>query len=415
MKTIHRTVLGLGLALFAVGKAAAAGEPSYVQVLSATVRDQKIAGATVILQRNGKQSVAATTNEAGRASVAISEADDPAALVIVRKEGYSDLVAKCPCTGVTYAVSPVLEKLDEMRIVLSWGKYPADLDAHLSFENSHVFFSGRTGADAQLDVDQMQGFGPETITITRRHPGTRYLFGVQSFTHKGVPTTTELSTSGAKVFIYVGRTLVRSYYVPQGRVGNMWTVFALSEEGEIQDINTMSGIVAYTTDDLTTPNLFGVETGARVASGSPAIPASPVFMGAGPFPPAAAPSSEARKLNTEGESAYRRGDYARAMELFQAAIELHASYGQAYSNLGLTFQKYGRVAEALWANRKAIALASGPSAATTRAGTHFNNGRIYENARQWDDALREYVSAAREKPSATYENAIERMRDQGAR
>ena len=194
-----------------------------------------------------------------------------------------------------------------------------------------------------------------------------------------------------------------------------WTVFALSEEGEIQDINTMSGIVAYATDDLTTPNLLGVETGARVASGSPAIPASPVFMGAGPFPPAAAPSSEARKLNTEGESAYRRGDYARAMELFQAAIELHASYGQAYSNLGLTFQKYGRVAEALWANRKAIALASGPSAATTRAGTHFNNGRIYENARQWDDALREYVCAAREKPSATYENAIERMRDQGAR
>jgi len=81
----------------------------------------------------------------------------------------------------------------------------------------------------------------------------------------------------------------------------------------------------------------------------------------------------------------------------------------------LTFQKSGRVAEALWANRKAIALASGPSAARTRASTHFNNGRIYEDAGQWNDALREYVSAAREKPAATYDNAIQRMRDKGAR
>ena len=410
VRKITGTILGLTLALLAAGRAAAADDPAYVQILSATIRDQKIVGATVILQRNGEKSVAVTTNEAGRASVAAPFADDPSALVIVRKEGYSDLVAKCPCTGMTYAVSPVLEQLDEMRIVLNWGRYPDDLDAHLAFENSHVFFSGKTGADAQLDVDQVQGFGPETITITRRHPGTRYVFGVQSFSDKREPTSAALSSSGAKVFIYVGRTLVRSYYVPHDRIGNMWTVFALSEEGEIQDINTMSGITASTSADLTTQRLFGAEPGVRVASRTPAV------LGMGPIlPPAAPPSSETRKLNTEGEAAYRRGDYARAMELFQAAIDQNASYGQAYSNLGLTFQKSGRVAEALWANRKAIALASGPSAATTRAGTHFNNGRIYEDARQWDDALREYVSAVREKPSSTYENAIQRMRDQGAR
>jgi hypothetical protein len=137
--------------------ATAADDPPHVQVLSATVRDQKIPGATVILQRNGQQSRAATTNAGGRATVDPSIADDPAALIIVRKEGYSDLVAKCPCTGLTYAVSPILSRLDELRIVLSWGRNPEDLDAHLAFDDSHVFFDNKTGESAQLDVDQMTG------------------------------------------------------------------------------------------------------------------------------------------------------------------------------------------------------------------------------------------------------------------
>jgi hypothetical protein len=80
----------------------------------------------------------------------------------------------------------------------------------------------------------------------------------------------------------------------------------------------------------------------------------------------------------------------------------------------LWHQKSGRVAEALWANRKAIALADGPQAANTRANTHFNNGRIYENGQQWTDALREYQAAQTEKSNPTYDNAVQRMRDRGA-
>jgi tetratricopeptide (TPR) repeat protein len=396
-------ILGLSLALCCAGWAAAAEDSPHIQVLSATVRDQKIPGATVILQRNGQQSRAAITDGTGRASVDPSIADDSAALIIVRKEGYSDLVAKCPCTGLTYAVSPNLARLDAMRIVLNWERHPNDLDAHLAFENNHVFFDDKEGADAQLDVDQMLGFGPETITITRRHPGTRYVFGVQNYTGKSSPNGRELSASGARVFIYVGRTLVRSYYVPRDQVGNMWTVFAVSAEGEIQDINTMTRIVAYNYRELSSGKLFGESTISRLASARiPARTPAPI-------------SSESRRINTEGEAAYRQGDYARAIELFQSAIEQDGNHGQAYSNLGLAFQKSGRVAEALWANRKAIALASGPSGARIRASTHFNNGRIYENAGQWDDALREYLSAAGEKPGTTYDNAIQRMRDRGAR
>ncbi|MNJ60693.1 hypothetical protein D3C77_564460 [compost metagenome] len=73
------------------------------------------------------------------------------------------------------------------------------------------------------------------------------------------------------------------------------------------------------------------------------------------------------------------------------------------------------MAEALWANRKAIALASGASAPTVRASSHYNNGRIYETAGQWSDALREYRYARDQKANAVYDRAIERMLQNGAR
>lgn len=407
MNTLIARVPAVVLVLLIVGSppAALAENPADVQILSATVRDQKVPGATVILQKNGEQSVATKTDAEGRAQVQTSVSGDPAVLLIVRKEGYSDLIARCPCSGMTYAISPILTRLDAMRIVLNWGDDPPDLDGHLAFGDNHIFFLHKSGPDAQLDIDHTDGFGPETITVTRRHPGQRYVYAVQDFSDRTDPHTTNLSSSHAKVFVYVGQTLIRSYYVPRNLAGNLWTVFDVSGEGEIQDINTMSGIVAIGTQDLTTNLVFGAHPDAQVAAISPAATAS---LPNGPI------AEIARKLNTQGETAYRQGDYAHAIQLFQSAIEQQANYGQAYSNLGLAFQKAGRIPEALWANRKAIALASGAAARTTRAGTHFNNGRIYEAAGQFDDALREYESAIDERYKPVYENAIRRMQQRGA-
>lgn len=98
----------------------------------------------------------------GRAQVRESLANDPSALLIVRNEGYSDLVAKCPCGAMTYALSPTMRSLDGMRIVLNWGTTPADLDGHLAYSGNHVWFGRQQGDDAQLDVGQTHGFGLKT-------------------------------------------------------------------------------------------------------------------------------------------------------------------------------------------------------------------------------------------------------------
>ena len=64
----------------------------------------------------------------------------------------------------------------QIRIVLSWGAMPSDLDSHLegTFDNGgtfHVYFSNKraynsnNGNAIELDVDDTTGYGPETITI----------------------------------------------------------------------------------------------------------------------------------------------------------------------------------------------------------------------------------------------------------
>lgn len=64
----------------------------------------------------------------------------------------------------------------QIRIVLTWGALPSDLDSHLegTFDNGgsfHVFFSNRRASSSnndnsvELDVDDTTGYGPETITI----------------------------------------------------------------------------------------------------------------------------------------------------------------------------------------------------------------------------------------------------------
>ncbi|GAA0747510.1 tetratricopeptide repeat protein [Ideonella azotifigens] len=366
-----------------------------VQILSATVRDQHIEGASVTLQKNGEQSASGSTNAQGQVSLPTAFADDTNALLIVKKPGYSNLVVKCPCAGTTYAISPVMNNLDGMRIVLNWGAEPRDLDSHVVYPGNHVYFSHMRGTDAMLDVDNTQGFGPETITLSRKHVGERYVYAVHNFSDRTDPQSARLSMSGAKVFVYVGQTLVKTYYVPPQRVGNLWSVFAVTEAGEFQDLNTIKYVQSQDRLELAGLQETVSQTAAAVSY-------------------SAASQADARPLNAQGEAAYHAGNLDEAIRLYQAAIELDGNFGQAWSNLGLAFQKAGRVAEAMWANRKAIALANGPTAAKVRASSHYNNGKIYEDAGQWSDALREYREAKAESPNASYDKAMLRMQQKGA-
>ncbi|MCL6360154.1 tetratricopeptide repeat protein [Pectobacterium polaris] len=361
-----------------------------IEVLSATIKDKKIDDATVILQKNGAQSVTARSDVAGRAALNAPFDVDQDSLLIIKKAGYSDLVVKCPCDGMTYAVSPVMKSLDGMRIVLTWGEKPADLDPHLIYPGNHIYFSHKKGRDANLDVDDTDSFGPETITIDKKRLGESYIYAVHDYSNGDKANSLALSASSAKVFVYVGSSQVRSYSVPLNKTGNIWTVFRLNPNGDFEDINVVGEAdFSKVKDSDVLPMVLNPAQTTVSVTGNAAL---------------------AKNLNRDGEAAYGRGELEQATTLFLAAIDQDSAFGQAYSNLGLTYQKRGNIAEAIWANRKAIALANGSNAATTRASSYYNIAKIYENAGQFSDALQHYELARSEKSNTVYDNAIERMK-----
>ncbi len=391
MKTVLKT--GLILMSIAINGAAYAGQTS-VEVLSATVKDKKIADAQVVIQRTGEQSLSTNSDASGKAHIVNSSPDTNDSLIIIKKPGYSTLIAKCPCDGMSYALSPVLKGLDSMRVVLSWGAKPRDLDSHMVYGKDHLFFENKSGTGGNLDVDDTDSYGPETITITKRNDGQSYVYAVHDFSNKLNPHALSLSNSGAKVFIYVGESLVRTFYVPKNINGNLWTVFKMDQDGTLQDINIVSGTMNHSH-----------EMDQRL------LPFIDNDLFVKPHVAEQAQINQSNALNIRGESAYKNKRYQEAIDFFTESINLYPYNGKAYGNLGVAFIKTNRTAEAIWANRKALELASGSNAATIRAGANYNIGKIYEASGEFNQALRYYRAAKNEKDNTVYDNAILRVTD----
>ncbi len=144
------------------------------------------------------------------------------------------------------SITPVLTGTG-IRIILDWGDAPRDVDSHLTgpisgttrfhvYYSSKVYQSGDTTV-AVLDVDDRDGFGPETITLSRTSGGV-YRYSVYDFTNGSLTSSTALADSRARVRVYQGASLIATYNVPN-HPGTLWKVFEMSGS-TITAKNTMS-------------------------------------------------------------------------------------------------------------------------------------------------------------------------------
>lgn len=152
-----------------------------------------------------------------------------------RAAGYADaLTYVAPEAGRTVPVSVALVSsvgaAGTVKIVLTWGAEPRDLDSYLLGPTGDggqflVYYASRgscaSNPFACLDVDDTDGFGPETITISRQFPGT-YTYSVNRYS--GIGT---IATSGARVDVYVDGRLAQTFTPPPTSQAD-WTVFQLS-------------------------------------------------------------------------------------------------------------------------------------------------------------------------------------------
>jgi hypothetical protein len=184
------------------------------------------------------------------------------------------------CEGDLTCIAGGCINENQFRIVLRWGVEPRDLDSHLWLPLAtpfHVAWDAKGSLaavpHAELDIDDITGEGPETITIGDVKEGT-YLYAVHHYAGTGT-----IGTSGATVEVYKGATLVASYdapteaeadwdeqtgLIPPYNDGTIWwTVFQLDYDGVNPAVIT--GIDAASTDPAPYPtdNPFSRSAGAE--------------------------------------------------------------------------------------------------------------------------------------------------------
>lgn len=137
-------------------------------------------------------------------------------------------------------------KKNQMRAVLTWGEKPRDLDAHISFDLSsgdsgHVFYNNKSYylngvCISKLDVDDRNGYGPETTTIYNDTTGD-YTYYVKNYSKE-----IEMKDGGfVMVKVYLGNSAAPSYtFSMPCKPGTKWSVFKYnSSTGRIAVVNTV--------------------------------------------------------------------------------------------------------------------------------------------------------------------------------
>jgi hypothetical protein len=131
-----------------------------------------------------------------------------------------------------FSVSPEMER--GLRVVLDWGERPEDLDLHFEKQGGyHIAFWNTHSAEdgsAFLDRDDMQSYGPETITVEQIDSAAVYDIYVTDYTNQDREASRALSQSGAVVRIYRGDRLAEAFTVPPDRPGTTWRVCRIRGE-----------------------------------------------------------------------------------------------------------------------------------------------------------------------------------------
>lgn len=143
-------------------------------------------------------------------------------------------------TGKNIVLSPEIGE-GEIRIVLTWGSNPGDLDSYAigkssAGQNFNINFTNQKMKNiGNLDVDDTTSYGPETITIV--DSGASFTYSVADYRAVGT-----LGNSDAKVKVYLpGEKGAIEFRVPSGE-GVIWHVFKY-ENGEVTKLNNLTSEV----------------------------------------------------------------------------------------------------------------------------------------------------------------------------
>ena len=212
-------------------------EDQFVLRFHDAITGNPISGATIIFEGERRRT---KTDGTARFDFPIDLDDgEDTRKVRFQKEGYTNTTFDVPFKVGSlwfnrFSVSPEVP-LKKLRIVLDWGDAPRDLDAHLIHEGKyHISYRKKKSIidEANLDRDDRDGEGPETITLHNISLTGTYRYVVHDYSNKDETTSKALSNNGARVHVYSSNGREQTFYVPKDRAGNTWSVFRI-ENGAI--------------------------------------------------------------------------------------------------------------------------------------------------------------------------------------
>lgn len=160
----------------------------------------------------------------------------------VSKEGFTtntkDITLICDKSDVNISLNPSNQQpiSGNLRAVLHWGSQPYDLDSHMVGPQGddwfHVYYSNKDAEYVNLDVDDTDSYGPETISINETDPGV-YSYYIHDYTNRDSSNSNALANSEAYIELYVENTLMYTIHVPEGKEGTLWHVFDYNSETDL--------------------------------------------------------------------------------------------------------------------------------------------------------------------------------------
>ena len=134
---------------------------------------------------------------------------DSTLTITVTRKGYvpltTDLIIQ---SGIVLnrklVMTPALSE-GKVRFVLQWNDEPMDLDLHLKGPDFHISYRNMKDAPnrAKLDRDELEGYGPETITLDRILSDANYSVWVDNYSGDGKFQGSE------RVYVYSGEQLLK--------------------------------------------------------------------------------------------------------------------------------------------------------------------------------------------------------------
>lgn len=227
--------------------------------------------------RKGWNELADTPVKEGSVSGSTYSLDLPVGnyTLAVSRDGYSTSYVNIAVSeGQTGKYDVVMPPIDnegghQIRIVLTWGETPRDLDSHLfGLRNGstllHTYYSSKSYSAegkvvADLDLDDTTSYGPETTTIRVPEMCTSFSFYIHDYTNRSKSSSTAMSNSGAMVKLYNDSELIATFPIPSDRGGTVWHVFDYDvETGRPIPVNTFRYSSKPSTLDRTATTDHGV-------------------------------------------------------------------------------------------------------------------------------------------------------------